>query len=355
MVFALLLCVTGLPLIFYHEIDHALGKSVHAPEIEHTGQRVSVDKIIEDSKLRNPEDKVQFLVGDADEPDLWHVRLGDKIDSSEASAFYTYDARTGEFLSSYPLGKGVMNFILRLHIDMFAGLFGTLFLGFMGLLLSASIISGVVLYAPFMQKLAFGTIRNYRTPRLKWLDIHNLLGIVTLVWLFIVTFTGVINTLSIPIFNQWQSTQLREMTASYTGKSLPKSIVSTSIALESAMKSEPDKQLSFMAFPGNSFASPHHYTAFMQGKTPLTSKLLKPVLIDAETGKVAAKSDLPWYVSLLLISQPLHFGDYGGFPLKVIWALLDIASIIVLVSGIYLWLNKNDKAYAKPDSLETID
>jgi uncharacterized iron-regulated membrane protein len=41
-------------------------------------------------------------------------------------------------------------------------------------------------------------------------------------------------------------------------------------------------------------------------------------------------------MSALLLSQPLHFGDYGGLPLKIIWALLDIATIIVLASGLYL-------------------
>ena len=45
---------------------------------------------------------------------------------------------------------------------------------------------------------------------------------------------------------------------------------------------------------------------------------------------------MPWYVSTLFISQPLHFGDYGGMPLKVLWALLDILTILVLVTGVYL-------------------
>ena len=40
----------------------------------------------------------------------------------------------------------------------------------------------------------------------------------------------------------------------------------------------------------------------------------------------------------LLISQPLHFGDYGGMPLKIIWAVLDVLTIVVLASGLYLWL-----------------
>lgn len=41
--------------------------------------------------------------------------------------------------------------MFKLHVDLFAGLPGTLFLGFMGLLLLVAIVSGVVLYAPFMR------------------------------------------------------------------------------------------------------------------------------------------------------------------------------------------------------------
>ena len=49
------------------------------------------------------------------------------------------------------------------------------------------------------------------------------------------------------------------------------------------------------------------------------------MLIDAATGAFTDSRDLPWYVTTLLVSQPLHFGDYGGMPMKIIWALLDIA------------------------------
>jgi uncharacterized iron-regulated membrane protein len=31
----------------------------------------------------------------------------------------------------------------------------------------------------------------------------------------------------------------------------------------------------------------------------------------------------------LLISQPLHFGDCGGVPLKILRALLDLVTIVV--------------------------
>jgi uncharacterized iron-regulated membrane protein len=47
----------------------------------------------------------------------------------------------------------------------------------------------------------------------------------------------------------------------------------------------------------------------------------------------------------LELSRPLHFGNYGGMPLKIIWALLDIVTIIVLGSGLYLWLGRRRSSF----------
>lgn len=346
MAFLLLLCITGLPLIFHHEIDHALGYSVDPPELPDTGARADVDSIVADAAARRPGEAVQFLVGDPDEPEFWFIRLGETVDAPEASAFFIYDARTGAFLHEYPLGQGVMNVVFRLHYDLFAGLPGTLFLGAMGLVFVFSLISGVVLYAPYMGKLRFGTVRRARSSRIKWLDLHNLLGIATFVWLFVVGLTGVINTLAIPIFGHWQSTQLAEMIASQGDGSSPSAEApSVQSALDAARAAMPETELSFMAFPGNGFASPRHFVAFMQGTTAWTSKLLKPVLIDAHTAEVVDHRDLPWYATALLLSQPLHFGDYGGLPLKILWAVLDIIAIFVLGSGLYLWIKRRNMSF----------
>ena len=341
MVFLLMLCVTGLPLIFYHEIDHALGYSIDAPDVADPAQRANIDDIVRDAASRRPDDKVQYLVGNADEPELWFVRMGADINALEASAFYIYDARTGDFLHDYPLGRGVMNIVFRLHYDMFAGIAGTLFLGLMGLVFVASLISGIVLYGPYMRKLRFGDIRRLRSKRIKWLDIHNFTGVVTFVWLFVVALTGVINTLSIPIFGQWQASQLAEMVAAQPERPIdPAAEVSADAALRAVQAVTPGQHLGFMAFPGNHFASPTHFTAFMQGAQSWQSKLLQPYLIDAYSAQIVAHRELPWYVNALLLSQPLHFGDYGGMPLKVLWALLDSVAILVLISGIYLWLKR---------------
>lgn len=341
-VFMLLLCLTGLPLIFHHEIDEALGYTKHPPELQEDVEQTGLAEILADAQERRPDEALQFVVRDPETPNAWYIRLGESVDG-EISSFLTYDARTGEILNDYPLNQGIMDILLRLHVDMFAGLPGTMFLGFMGVVFVASVISGVVLYSPFMSRLRFGTVRSGRaSSRLAWLDLHNLLGIVTLVWVMVVGITGVINTLSIPIFNHWQSTQLAEMTQPYQDESRLKDVEYTIVeqAVNSARAAEPGMQLSFMAFPGNSFASPQHFVAFMQGTSAWSSQLLKPILIDAESAEVLTSRDLPWYVTMLLVSQPLHFGDYGGMPFKLLWAVLDILTIVVLISGLYLWLKR---------------
>ena len=344
--FMLLLCLTGLPLIFADEIDQALGRHINPPKGLETQARVSVDTIVSAAQRLRPKDAVQFLSTDADEKDVWFVRMGKAVAADEASAFYSFDARTGALLGEYPLDTGLMNIILRLHIDLFAGLWGTLFLGLMGVLLMVSLVSGVVLYAPFMRKLAFGTVRYQQSSRLLWLDWHNLIGIVTLIWFLVVGFTGVVNTLATPIFSQWQHSQLAQMLMPYQETTLSDVHVPVQTIVSAANTAIAHKTLSFLAFPGNPFAGKHHFVAYLQGTTPLTAKLLTPVIIDAHTGSVVASAELPVYVTALLIAKPLHFGDYGGLPLKIIWALLDALAIWLLVSGLVLWWKKRNTPFA---------
>jgi uncharacterized iron-regulated membrane protein len=340
--FLLLLCLTGLPLIFHHEIDHVLGNAVEPPDMPADTPRANLDAIVAMARARKPGDFIQFVFRPEDEPQAWFVSLGETPEAREPSVVFMFDARTGELLHELKLREGFMHVMLTLHVDLFAGLRGTLFLGCMGLLFVASLVSGAVVYGPFMRKLPFGAVRRDRSPRLKWLDLHNLLGIVTLVWALVVGLTGVINTLARPILGYWQFTELADMTAPYRSK--PPLAVFSSLqgASDVARAAEPQLKLSFVAFPGTPFAGPHHYAVFMRGTTPLTARLLKPVLIDAQTGELTATRTLPWYVTALLVSQPLHFGDYGGMPLKVLWALLDLVTIVVLGSGLYLWLKRRN-------------
>ncbi|HWW65288.1 MAG TPA: PepSY-associated TM helix domain-containing protein [Sphingomonadaceae bacterium] len=339
--FLLMLCVTGLPLIFHEEIDE-LTSGHGAITADATTPLKSLDEMMRIALAKRPGEVGLFLSFDDEKP-IIYVTTGPTPDAADAQmTTLSLDQRTGDVIGNTADGRGVMDFILQLHADMFLGLPGMLFLGFMGLLFVAAIISGVVLYAPFMRKLAFGTVRAARSRRVKWLDYHNLLGIVALAWASVVGLTGVINTLATPIIQLWQHEELAELTAAYKDQAAPAPghLASIQAAVNTALAAVPDSRPQFVAFPGGSFSSKHHYAVFLQGDTPLTRTLLTPALVDAETGKLAAIKPMPWYAKALLLSQPLHFGDYGGLPLKILWALLDLFTIVILGSGLYLWLGK---------------
>jgi len=338
--FMLLLCLTGLPLIFSHEISHLLGNEVEAPDLPANTKLASMDTVLSNAKSLYPDRVVQFVFRDIDERKSWTVSLGKTATSEDDTKFIKLDSRTAKVLDEPKFNEGFMYVMFKLHVDLFAGFPGMLFLGSMGVLLVVALVSGVVLYAPFMRRLAFGEIRKDRAPKLKRLDTHNFLGVVTLVWALVVGLTGVINAWSDLVVKYWQFDQMSSMIAPYKGLPPPTHLASLQASVDAAQAREPDKNLGFIAFPGTAFSSQHHYGMFMRGDSPITSRLFKPVLIDAETAKITDSRKLPWYLTALLISQPLHFGDYGGLALKIIWLILDVITIIVLWTGLMLWWKK---------------
>jgi uncharacterized iron-regulated membrane protein len=341
-VFILFLCVTGLPLIFKDEIDGWWYEETDAPAMDAAAANLSLDRLVEAAQQRYPGEFVQFLFWNPDRPHVINFGLSPLARAETAARLHglALDGRTGAVIEELKPRRGITFYLLKLHTDMFLGLPGTLFLGAMGLVLMAALVSGAVIYGPFMRKLDFGAVRRGRTATLRWLDLHNLFGIVTLTWVLVVAATGAMNTLAAPLFDLWRARELPRLIALYKGKPLPAKLSSVDDAVVLARAASPDMKLVSVVFPHSRFTSTRHYLVWTKGVTPLTAHLFAPVMIDAETGELAGVLKLPWYLRVLELSRPLHFGNYGGLPLKIIWAILDLITVIVLASGLYLWIGR---------------
>ena len=338
--FMLMLCLTGLPLIFHDEIEALEGS--HAVESWDEAELVSLDAAIDAALAMRPGEVPIYLSFDVDRP-VVNITSGPVADAGESQmAFQPIDRRSAGPASGGEDG-GIMDVLLQIHTDMFLGQGGMLFLGAMGLLFVVALVSGVVLYSPFARKAGFASVRHDKAARTRWLDWHNLIGGVTLAWAVVVGFTGTINTLSEPITAWWRADALVELTQGDGDVIQPYRSGLVSLAVNNAMEAAPGMRPQFVAFPGAGFSSRDHYAVFLQGATPLTEKLLTPVMVDARTGEVDGIAPMPWYMKGLLLAQPLHFGDYGGLVMKLLWALLDIATIVVLGSGLYLWFKRTRK------------
>jgi uncharacterized iron-regulated membrane protein len=336
--FLLMLAVTGLPLIFHHEIDHLLGNTPEFKAMPANTPPLDLQQLVLAAEAHRPGEVMQYFGWDDDEPNgvtaIMAATAGTEPNSSHT---FMLDARTGEAFEKPAANGGFTMVMLRLHTDLYAGPWGMLFLGAMGLLFVIAIVSGVVLYAPFMRRLKFATVRQNKSTRVRWLDLHNLIGVVTLTWALVVGVTGMVNACADLVIAAWRNDSLAAMIAPYRDAPPLLQRAPATRLLDIAEAAVPGMAADFIAFPGTRFSSEHHYAVFMKGATQLTSHLLTPVLIDASDLHVTAIVDRPWYMNALGMSQPLHFGDYGGLPMKVLWGLLDALTIIVLGSGLYLW------------------
>jgi len=340
MLFLLMLCVTGLPLIFHEEIEHLSEQRFNAPQLPSDTPAAPVDDVVRAAQQARPGDHVLFVTWRDEQPSVVVVSMS-PTPKPMRGQFYrlVIDGRTKAVLGEELPQRGVMDIILLLHKNMLLELPGELFLGAMGLLLVASIVSGVVVYAPFMRRLEFGTVRQ-RSRRLKWLDLHNLFGIVTTVWLFVVGGTGAINTLAMPMYDYWRGQVLPPLLAAHRGEPVaqPSSLDQAIARVRTAL---PDGRLTSITMPtAENFGSPRHLVVWMKGNSALTALLATPTLVDVDQSVPVLVPQMPWYLKLLQMSRPLHFGDYGGLPLKIIWALLDLVCIVVLITGLYLWVAK---------------
>ncbi|MDE1175677.1 MAG: PepSY-associated TM helix domain-containing protein [Edaphobacter sp.] len=336
--FLLIACITGLPLVFSEQLEAILEPHVAPAQAMPGASVANVDAMVATTQARFPSLHPYNVYWDDDEPRVFvNMSPSDRPKDGDIKQA-VFDVHTGKLLELPQDKFSILGFLLTLHSELFLGLPGELIMGAMALSFVISLLSGALVYGPFMRNLRFGTYRANGKPRTRWFDLHNLLGIVTLTWAVVVGATGVMNALSTPLFGLWRAQVMPAILAPYQGKPQPTHFSSVDAAVQTVATALPQMKITSVLFPNSVFGSPQHYLVWTAGRTPLTSRLMTPVLVDVQTGALTISQSLPWYLRLLEVSRPLHFGDYGGLPLRILWALFDIALIVVLSSGVYLWL-----------------
>ena len=82
----LMLCITGLPLIFHEEIDEALGAKPEPDAVSASAPLLSLDRILEIARAQRPGEAITFAVPDDDGDPLWYLFVAPALNSPKVTA-----------------------------------------------------------------------------------------------------------------------------------------------------------------------------------------------------------------------------------------------------------------------------
>jgi uncharacterized iron-regulated membrane protein len=342
--FFLILCVTGTVLIFHEEIDAALGYVPSARTNAGSVSRPLADSVSAVQAM-HPDLRVAIVSRDPDEhPGILNVFVTPKEDTGFDRGHPVYvDTATARVLAGADLQKTPTGIFLELHAQWFLGPLGEVLGALIALLVLISLLSGLVIYAPYVRRIAFGVLRRGRGQRLLQLDLHNFIGSVVLGWLLVVTVTGFLLGFGSIALGLWQNTELKALTAQLnTGRRIDREHPSLTFdrALDAAARAQPGWRANSIVFPDTNLSTPQHYTVLLFGQKGVQEKMFRIALVEADTGKVADVRSLPPYLQAIQLSQPLHFGDYGGLALKLIWVSCSWLALFITGNGAWLWWNR---------------
>jgi uncharacterized iron-regulated membrane protein len=82
------------------------------------------------------------------------------------------------------------------------------------------------------------------------------------------------------------------------------------------------------------------------------------VTLDPASGKVLAVEEASkWPISKVIVqsAKPLHYAEWGGLPLRILWFLIGLSPTVLLVSGVLIVRNKAFAPKPKPRVLQSED
>jgi len=323
-----LLAGTGLVLVFHEEID-AL---VDGPAPPPTTARASLVDVASRAASLSPGSEPRFFsIDDNDDRRLFVTSFPAGHRGLEGGKTVVFDAATGEPREGGALDERFTGQVLRLHADLFLGSGGSLLVGVVGLAYAFVLTTGFFLYGPFARGRGFGERRASAKGGLA--DIHKLIAACVWGWNVVVVVTGILLALVGAMLRLWSATELAEMTKGDAERPVPAVVVSLDRARSAAEAAAPDKRFASIIVPGTPLSGNHHFALLMRGKEGLDARIFEILLVDAETGALAARRELPWYLRAALVAEPLHFGDYGGLPLKVVWVAFTLATLGMALTG----------------------
>lgn len=329
--------LTGSLLVFQKEIDHSL-ISHQFGHIVPQGEKISVAAALDTVKAafaNTPDLKVSSIttLPGAEEPyTFWLTSSEDKRTQVFVNPY------TAKILGSRVWDSTLIGLTFKLHYQLLGGEIGTYIVGVAALLLFILCVTGLVLWPGWRKLISGFKIKWQAHPKRVNFDIHKVSGIVTVVFLSLLAFTGFCWN-----FYDFAKPVIYAVTLSPNPAEpvfLPiakKSPLSTRKLLQKADAALPGAVTTYVSLPQTPEGIfrvgkklPHESNEYGESE----------VYLDRFSGKVAKlQNSLKASLGDRVLNSftPLHYGTFGGLLTRILYVFVGLAPLILSVTGFVMW------------------
>jgi uncharacterized iron-regulated membrane protein len=264
------------------------------------------------------------------------------------------DPVTGKVLGDRAWETSIVGRLFDLHIRLLAGETGTVIVGIAALLLLIISLTGLFLWPGWYNFINGFKIKFKAHTKRTNFDIHKVTGIITIAFLAITALTGFCWN-----FSDKSEPIIYALTNSPSPPELiskpiaGKSPLSLSVLINTANAAIPGTNTTFISIPTKpteTFMSVQtfpHETVDTEGQTR--------IYLDRYSGKVLYLKNalepslgdrvLNWF-------HPLHYGTFGGLPMRILYVFVGIAPSILFITSLVMWkYRKRPKTRSLPNSI----
>lgn len=224
-------------------------------------------------------------------------------------------------------------FIFKLHATLFLGIMGSFVLGAVALLFLTSTVTGCIIYAPFMKQMVFGAFRRGKGWRKASADLHKIVGASSLAFNLLMAITGIALTLGLVGVQMWSLKTVQARAAAgevADASSVAPPPIDAVLAASEAL--HPGAPMNNVAYPGG-YQGKNYYLAFHDSPGALSRYIPKLSLVPVADPSGASVLEMPWWVQGVMVCFPLHFGNFAGLGLKIVYSVFGVTSGLLSVSG----------------------
>jgi uncharacterized iron-regulated membrane protein len=292
---------------------------------------------------------------------LFESHHGDENYSEAAAYAYQFDPRNYQLVNEYYGATSYFyehrktdapSFIGHFHADLHLGRpIGLILTGFLGLTLLVSTVTGLFIHRQFFKELF--TFRRKKPLDVIINDGHKIMGIWGSLFHAVIGFTGAFLGLATVIllpaaafvsFGGDQDKLIEKFTA-IPEPAISEQFQATDIntILHDAQTRYPKAKIVDLTIMAHNDANAEVYMRLIGGEQ-VASQLLKYHGSGEFVKSMSSFGDIPGAsIKVLELLFPLHFGNFAGLFVKLIWVFLGLTTALLPLSGMMMWLSKRSR------------